>query len=309
MALAQRTGRSRRQLILLVLSAITLLTLDLGSFGPLGSAQRLFRDFLHPVTNVAGAVATPFADAWNAVFDYSDLQADYAELEAERNELKGQALSVEAERAAFQRLLDATQITYVTAVDKQAATVVRGAVGNFDSDVITIDKGSQSGIETGMAVVTAAGLVGRIDRVDATTATVQLLSDQNLIIGVRMTSTEQVGLGHTDKSDPLIFEIDQGLDWPEDNDLSLLPKVGSVVVTAASSRYPAEIPIGRVIESVNPDGEGLSLTVRVEMANDVTNLGYVTVLLAPGVDQVPLGPVVPSTSVPLDIVENDGAGQ
>ena len=37
------------------------------------------------------------------------------------------------------------------------------------------------------------------------------------------------------------------------------------------------------------------------MASDVTDLAYATVLLAEGVDQVPLGDVTPSTSIPLTI--------
>ncbi len=45
-------------MILLVLTAITLLSLDLSSFGPLGTAQRLVRDLLHPITEVAGAIVS-----------------------------------------------------------------------------------------------------------------------------------------------------------------------------------------------------------------------------------------------------------
>ena len=42
------------------------------------------------------------------------------------------------------------------------------------------------------------------------------------------------------------------------------------------------------------------MIVEVELANDVRDLSYVTVLIASGVDQVPLEPT-PSTSIPLDI--------
>jgi hypothetical protein len=62
MALTQRSiGKSRHRMILLVLTAITLLSLDLSSFGPLGTAQRLVRDLLHPITEVAGAIVSPFS--------------------------------------------------------------------------------------------------------------------------------------------------------------------------------------------------------------------------------------------------------
>lgn len=297
MALTQRSiGKSRHRLILLALTAITLLSLDLSSFGPLGTVQRLVRDVLHPVTEVAGAIVSPFSDAWNAVFDYDDLEEQNRLLTERIQQLEGNELAVEAERAAFERLQAATDIDFRLDVEQVTANVVRGAVGNFDDDVITIDRGTQDGVQQGMAVVTGAGLVGRVERVDATTAAVLLLSDPSLVVGVRLADTDEVGLGHTDDEDPSVFVVDTGLDWPEDE--ALLPALDTVVVTAATSRYPAEIPIGRIVEVVPGDEDELTMMVRVAMANDVTDLGFVTVLLATGVDQVPLDEPVPSTSVP-----------
>ena len=298
MALPQRSiGKSRHRLILLALTAITLLSLDLSSFGPLGTVQRLVRDVLHPVTEVAGAVVSPFSDAWNAVFDYDDLEEQNRILTERIQQLEGNELAVEAERAEFERLQAATDIDFRLDVEQVTANVVRGAVGNFDDDVITIDRGTQDGVQQGMAVVTGAGLVGRVERADATTAAVLLLSDPSLVVGVRLADTDEVGLGHTDPEDPSVFVVDTGLDWPDD--LSLLPALDTVVVTAATSRYPAEIPIGRIVDVSPGDEDELTMVVRVAMANDVTDLGFVTVLLATGVDQVPLDEPVPSTSVPL----------
>lgn len=287
-------------MILLGLTAITLLSLDLSGFGPIGTAQRWVRDLLHPVTEVAGAIASPFSNAWNAIFDYDDLEAERDRIQAELDEATGAQLAAEAEREAFRRLLEATEITYLPTIPSRTANVVRTAVGNFDDDVITIDKGSNHDIRPGMAVVTGAGLVGRVDRVDATTANVQLLSDSGLVIGVRLASTDEVGLGHTDPDDPRVFLVNQGLEWPEDDDLSLLPEIGTVVVTAASSRYPAEIPLGRIRDVYRDEENGIAMIVEVELANDVRDLSYATVLIAEGVDQVPLVPT-PSTSIPLDI--------
>ncbi len=70
-------------MVLLGLTAITLLSLDLSGFGPIGTAQRWVRDLLHPVTEVAGAIASPFSNAWNAVFDYDDLETERDQLRKE----------------------------------------------------------------------------------------------------------------------------------------------------------------------------------------------------------------------------------
>ena len=309
MALTQRSiGKSRHRMILLVLTAITLLSLDLSSFGPLGTAQRLVRDLLHPITEVAGAIVSPFSDAWNAVFDYDDLEAQNRLLTERIQQLEGNEMAVEAERAEFDRLRAATGVDVRPDLGRVTASVVRGGVGNFDDDVITIDRGSQDGVRNGMAVVTNAGLVGRVERVDATTSAVLLLTDTDLIVGVRLADTDEVGLGHVDPDDPSIFIVDTGLEWPEDGNESLLPALDTVVVTAATSRYPSEIPLGRIVEVLPGDEDMLTMHVRVALANDITDLGFVSVLLAEGVDQVPLDEPVPSTSIPLTTTTSAGEG-
>jgi rod shape-determining protein MreC len=299
MALAQRTGRSRHRLILLALTAITLLTADLNGFGPIGTAQRVTRDAVEPLTSLASTVLSPAGDAWNSVFNYDDLEAENAALRAELEELRGAAIRGEADTETLRRLLAVTELPYVGDLVTVTATVVRGSVGNFDDHVITIDKGSRQGIDVGMAVVTAAGMVGRVDQVDNSTARVQLLSDSSLFIGARLVSTDAVGLGHAVPGEPRTFLIARGINWPDNGDPSLLPEVGSAVVTSAESRYPADIPLGR-IAAVDLADDDVSMEVTVELANNVGDLQFVTVLLADQPDSFPLAPVVPVPAAGLD---------
>ena len=307
MALTQRSiGKSRHRMILLVLTAITLLSLDLSSFGPLGTAQRLVRDLLHPITEVAGAIVSPFSDAWNAVFDYDDLEAQNRLLTERIQQLEGNELAVEAERAGFDRL---------RAGDRRRRSP-RPRPGDGDRGSRWGRKlrrrrhhdrqREQDGVRNGMAVITNAGLVGRVERADATTSAVLLLTDTDLIVGVRLADTDEVGLGHVDPDDPSIFIVDTGLEWPEDGNESLLPALDTVVVTAATSRYPSEIPLGRIVEVLPGDEDMLTMHVRAALANDITDLGFVSVLLAEGVDQVPLDEPVPSTSIPLTTTTSAG---
>ena len=86
MVLAQRTGRSRHRLVLLALTAITLLTVDLNGFGPAESAQRAVRDVLNPVASLASTIFSPVGDAWNSVFNYDDLEKENERLQSEMQE-------------------------------------------------------------------------------------------------------------------------------------------------------------------------------------------------------------------------------
>jgi len=307
---ARRAVRSRNRLALFVLTAITLLSLDFRGFGPIESAQSGVRDAIHPITSLVDTVLSPFGDAWNAVFRYSDLESQNAELQQKLDDMTGQAIQVEADRAAYDRLRDAVDIRFGGDIPRVAATVLRGEVGNFDTNVVTIDRGADAGLKPGMAVVTGAGLVGRLSQVDRSTSTVQLVSDSSLIIGVRLVSTDDVGLGHGVPGRVNEFVVDQGPGWPEGGNPELLPRVGSAVVTATDSRYPAEIPVGVVASVSTPDGLAMEVTVR--LSNDVTDIGFVSVLLDVARDEVPLRPVVPSTIVPIEVnpaqLETDGSG-
>lgn len=292
MAVAQRSGRSRYRLLLLILTAATLLTLDFRGFGPLDTAQSRVRDALEPVVSAVDVVLGPVAEVWTVMFTYNDLRSENERLKDEIDRLASADIRAAAEQDALERLLDATGVTYVEGVERLTATVLRDSVGNFDDDVMSIDVGHRDGVAPGMAVVTSAGFVGRVETVDAALSTVTAVSDPSLVVGVRLLDTGDVGLGHGMAGDPTKFVVDAGLRWPETGDLSELPAVGSAVVTSAGSRYPADIPVGRVA-SVEPSEAGLAQLVTVDLAADVQDLGYVTVLLLTPTDEAPVGPDSP----------------
>ena len=292
MAVAQRSGRSRYRLLLLILTSVTLLTLDFRGYGPLETAQSRVRDILEPVVSAVDVVLGPVAEVWTVMFSYNDLREENASLQEEVDRLSSAELRAAARSDAFQRLLSATEIMYVDDVEQLAATVLRDSVGNFEDDVMSIDVGHRDGVAAGMAVVTSAGFVGRVETVDTASSTVTAISNPGLVIGVRLLDTGDVGLGHGVAGDGTKFVVDAGLRWPETGDLSELPSIGSPVVTAAGSRYPADIPVGRVA-SVDPAEAGLTQLVTVELAAEVQELGYVTVLLLIPDDEAPVGPDSP----------------
>lgn len=292
MAVAQRSGRSRYRLILLILTAVTLLTLDFRGYGPLETAQSRVRDILEPVVSAVDVVLGPVAEVWTVMFSYNDLRSENEQLRAEIDSLRSADLRAAAQQDTLDRLLEATGVTYVDDIEQITASVLRDSVGNFDDDVVSIDVGHRDGVAPGMAVVTAAGLVGRVETVDTSRSTVTMISNPNLVVGVRLIDTGDVGLGHGMAGDPTKFVVDTGLRWPETGDLSELPGIGSAVVTAAGSRYPANIPVGRVA-SVEPAEAGLVQLVTVDLAADVDDLGYVTVLSHVPVDEAPVGPDSP----------------
>lgn len=102
------------------------------------------------------------------------LTHEVARLRGEINQLKEEHILAEE----FERL-----ITYQQAAPMQtvAARIIGRNVSNWYRAVI-IDKGQQDGIGQEMGVITEAGVVGRVIRVNPRTAVVLLLTDPNVAV-------------------------------------------------------------------------------------------------------------------------------
>ena len=70
-------------------------------------------------------------------------------------------------------------------IGKTLAAQVIGTSGTELSRVIYIDRGTHDGVEPGMAVITADGIVGKISRADRGTSQVLLITDPSSGAGVR----------------------------------------------------------------------------------------------------------------------------
>jgi rod shape-determining protein MreC len=268
-ALPRRGGRARYRLALLVLTAVTLLTLDFRSFGPLDRAQSAARDVLAPVRSAVMTVTSPIADALRGVVDYGDLEDENAQLRAELDELRGTQLEGEAAIEELDALKEQLQIPDLDDIQKQVARIVAGPSGNFEDNVVEINKGSSSGLREGMPVMTNAGLIGRLVQVDGSRSIVELVTATDFAVGVRI--GDEVALARGTGSGTTL-RATEGLraDNPAEVDDPVLTNGG------AGSTAPPGVPVGR-IRTID-DSQG-SLVVTIDLAADIENLDYVTVLL------------------------------
>lgn len=232
-------GRARSRLLLLVLSAVTLLTLDFRSFGPLATAQRGLRAALAPLRDGTERVLQPVTDGARGLFDYGDLERENEKLREENAQLRGAQIQGEVDKETLKRLLAQSDIPYVGDYPRVVARVVAGSVGNFDEFSVEIDKGTDAGLEKDMPVVTSAGLVGRIVEVDKTRSRVQLITSPQFAVGVRVGQEISLAKG-TGSGNPLRAQGSIPIDAPVN--------VGDVVLTNGQDRsnFPPDIPVGRV---------------------------------------------------------------
>src|SRR3954447_2831608 len=89
--MSRRTGRSRLTLILLVLTSVTILTLDFRGSSAIGGLRSGASRVFSPVRSSADRVTGPVADAWNGLFDYNDVKSENDRLREERDAALGDA--------------------------------------------------------------------------------------------------------------------------------------------------------------------------------------------------------------------------
>ena len=277
------SGRRRSRYVLLVLTllAVTLITLDARGVIALSSAKEGAVDVLAPVRGAARWVTTPFRNAWNGITGYEGLQDENAELRAELEQLRGEALLEENARAELQRLQEQLNLDFVGDLDTQIARVTTGAYSNFEDHTLELDKGSDHGLAVGNPVVAGVagesqggGLVGRIVQVSRTRSVVQLITDPELHIGIRLVDPPDIGVGRGGGEDGT-FIVDRGIDITD----PVEPTEGVVTGGLENAIMPAGVPIPiGTVSRVTPDAATRTQILHVDFAVDFSRLDVVQVV-------------------------------
>jgi rod shape-determining protein MreC len=266
----RQRSTGRRVLVLAVLTAATLITLDVRESGPLSGVRSGARDVMSPVADVVDAAVSPVGDWIDGVTRATALKNENARLRRELDEARGleaRSRAATEENTQLKQLLD---LPYYEDADAVAATVVSGAPGNFEF-TMQIGKGSADGVGVDMAVVTGAGLVGRVIEVSRDRATVLLIEAPQSGVGVKIEKSQTGGVlrGRGDGGALRLEFVDPGAAVAQ----------GELVYTAGQQRspFPPTIPVGKVSKVSKTVGD-LQQDILVEPLVDLGRLDYVKVL-------------------------------
>jgi len=269
----RRSRSSRFRLALLVLTSIVLITLDVRTEGgAIDTARSAVLDALGPLRSNSTRLFEPVGGAWEAVTSYDDLEAQNALLRAKIAELQSSVLEVgeiERERKSLLALLGARD--RVAQVGRRTARVIDAPISNYQR-TLELDKGSRDGIAVGMPVETGAGVIGRIPNASITRSQVELLTDPNFDVGVRMVRSGDDGIasgrGHNRELEVSFIELDT----------VVIP--GETVVSSGfqGSTFPEGLLIGTVVDVV-PNAVQGTQRITIHPAADLDRLRWVQVLL------------------------------
>jgi rod shape-determining protein MreC len=200
---------------------------------------------------------------------YIDLRRVHAENGALKQELQTLQVRLQEERAEAQRTDNLRQLLELRErahLETTAAEVIAASTTEFRT--ITIDKGTGDGLRPDMAVISPAGVVGRVILPSRRASKVQLLIDSNAAAGALIERTRVQGVveGRGDGSLRMDFV-------PGTADV----KPGDLVVTSGiDGIYPKGFVIG-TIEQVER-GPGGYHQIAVRPAVDFTRLEEVLVV-------------------------------
>jgi rod shape-determining protein MreC len=279
----KQVRRRRAILVVLVVACLMLISISISEAesGPLHSIQNGVSSVLSPVGEGASRALKPardlvdwFDETWQARGENADLKDQVATLRSQLLATKNAA-----EEAGYTDQLD--ELISKSGLDgfTPVESTVIGRSFSLWYEMIKIDAGRSDGVSRNDSVITEDGLIGRVSQVTGGTSEVTLITDSASAgaVTARVVGRGPEGLVSGVVGDPgkLDLSLIQGDKKVKDGDR--LVTAGFATEGGLSSLYPADIPIGEVVETIPAEQEQHE-QVNVEPFADLSDLTTVTVL-------------------------------
>jgi rod shape-determining protein MreC len=273
----KQVRRRRAVLALLIVGSFVLLTVTYGRGSD--GVQRSVSAVFSPVQSVTDRALKPARDLVNWFDETFDARGRNSRLHRELQMAREQAVGADAalaENAQLRKLLELDRSGAIpSGYDQVTARVITRSPTVWFAGV-TIDAGSDDGVEVDDPVVSGDGLIGTVGAVTGGTAQVTLIADHSSRVSAKVVPSGVQGVIRPEVGDPgdLILDF---------IDSTKRVGVGQSVVTSGwrtedrESGFPPNLPIGEVVEASILQQEA-QRQVHVRPFADLRNLDLVQVL-------------------------------
>ncbi len=265
-----------------------IITLSIALFFTILTATLSLMGQTDPIKNALNTATLPFRLAGEKVSEaidgfgryFTSLEKLYEENESLRDEinsLKGEIADKDATKEENKRLRDYLEMKEKYQNFKLEEALIIGREGENHATFFTLNKGTNDGIDVGMAVIVKDGLVGSVCDAGSNWSRVRVVNEASASAGAYVQRSGEIGvlcgdIAYKDTGLCTLKYLDEDADVIE-GDLIFTSGEGSV--------YPSGIYVGRV-RSVQSDGFSRSKTATVECAVDLDSLDYVIVITDSG---------------------------
>ncbi len=185
---------SRLLLVILLVTSLFFITLDLRGVNVLASLRNQTQSILPPIQAAAGDFFNPITTLFSDIGNLGRTRNEIATLKKENQELRSGLVLNKEIMGELNQLKGVIDLAAKGQFKVVAARVIgRGSSALFDQ-TITLDVGSSDGITRDMSVISALGLVGVVKSLTSHSAIVLLMSDPSFRMGVRVASTQDMGI-------------------------------------------------------------------------------------------------------------------
>jgi rod shape-determining protein MreC len=283
-------SRTRLLLIILIVTALFLITLDLRGVSILNGARQGTQTVLSPFQKAGSEVISPFKNFVTDVTHLGRTRSQIEKLRADNAKLRATLLNrknADAQLKQLESILDLAGTASYKIVNVRV--ISQGSSQSF-SQTVTIDSGSNAGIKKNMTVLSQTGIAGVVKDVYPTTALVMLATDPSFKIGVRIAGTQQIGIlsGRGTRSGSL--QLLDNLTTVKAGDVLLAR--GSV----ANRPFVPGVPVGSVTSIDNSAGQ-IAQSGAVRFYTDFSSLGVLAVVVGAPVNN-PGDALIPPKPVP-----------
>ena len=251
----------------LILLSAALFVLNLGGY--LGSAREVV---VRPLAGAQQWVSQRFFAArefLTAPREASALLARIDELEAQNATLEDQIIGLQEQAAESEILRALLNFARTSPESRYLAVSVIGLDPSPFVRSISIGAGSDRGLAYGMPVVSETGLVGRIIEVNATSSRVQLITDPQSAVNVRLQHSRAEGLVIAQPNSELQVDLISHEAQVSPGELVLTSGLGGV--------FPPDLPVGHIVSVRTRDFELFQQAV-LEPVVDFENLEIVLII-------------------------------
>lgn len=245
-----RRKKASKHRPILICAAVALLLCILSTVLSLTETRDILRGatvtLSRPLTSLFDRMGGGISDALLA------MRTDYETWQSEKAQLQSQLAEQQKQLAELQGLKEQNQqlYAYLGLVKKHPELILTEARVIYRSDtterLLTVNRGRRDGVEIGMPVIDASGLVGRVCEVSATTSKIATLLDELINVGVRNVRSGVSGVLCGASGDGEVCTL-KYLDANINYALDL--QVGDMIVTSGSSElYPEGLLVGSIVK-------------------------------------------------------------
>ncbi|MGI6105473.1 MAG: rod shape-determining protein MreC [Raoultibacter sp.] len=258
-------------LVVFLLASLIMMTVysNEGEKGPLHTVQSAVSGAVLPLKIVGGAVGAGTDGVGSAIEDATANDASLESLRSYNAQLIDEIAKLEEYRQEAQRLEALLAMKDSYDYESTGARVVNRSINSWEQ-VITIDKGSNDGIITGLAVMGTSGVVGQVISTTSFSADVRLLGDPMSGVAVILQSS---------RSEGILRGSLEGLLYLEDVDADAPVEAGDMVITSGlGGSYLQGLTVGMVVK-VDENQGGSTRKIVVSPNDNVGPLEEVLVVL------------------------------